>query len=125
VNELRKPTPHGDPAYLQIARQFKLLILRGEISNGEEVPSRRALAVQLSVNPMTVQKAFAELEDYGLIRTPPNAKSTVHADAAMLTRLRAEVLERDAAKMVHTAKDAGVSCDELIDLIKTKYGRPE
>ena len=119
--QLGKPNPSGEPVYLQIIRNFKLLILLGEINNGDEIPSRRILAAQLGVNPNTVQKALAELEKEQLIHTPPNAKSVVHANQDILTTLRAELLETQVTTMVDAAIGAGITQDELVAMISTDW----
>jgi len=112
-----KPSPGGEPVYQQIVKQFKLLILQGQFKNGDEVPSRRMLAAKLSVNPNTVQKAFAELEKDGLINTPPNAKSVVHISDAALARLRVELLERQVSALVAAAISAGLNREQFISMI--------
>lgn len=57
------------PIYEQIVEKFKLLILKGVIQKDEQMPSVRSLAVELSINPNTIQKAYAELERQGYIYT--------------------------------------------------------
>ena len=115
--DFNKPNPRGEPIYLQIIRQFKLLVLHGKLKNGDEAPSRRLLAAQLGVNPNTVQKAFAELEREGLIKQPPNAKSLVCVNEDTLKSLRVEILETQVNGMVQAAKLAGLSCEELVSMI--------
>ena len=117
VLDFVKPTPGGEPVYLQIIKQFKLLILQGQLKNGDEIPSRRMLAAQLAVNPNTVQKAFAELEKEGLINTPPNAKSVVYADESMFARLHVELLEGQISAIVAAAKGAGLNRRQLVSMI--------
>ena len=125
VLEFNKPNPGGEAIYLQIIRQFKLLVLQGRLKNGDEVPSRRMLAAQLGVNPNTVQKAFVELEKEGLIETPPNAKSVVNADDAVFARLRGELLEGQVSGVVDAAMGAGLSCEQLVLMIRTDWRNRE
>ena len=125
INGFSKPSSGGEPVYLQIVRQFKLLMLQGRLKNGDEIPSRRLLAAQLSVNPNTVQKAFVELEKDGLIKTPPNAKSVVLANEAVLARLREELLEAQINTMVAVAKSAGLSYEQLVHLIYVDWSKEE
>ena len=114
--------PNGsEPVYLQIIRRFKLLILRDALRDGDEAPSRRMLAARLGINPNTVQKAFAELEEEGLLETPPNAKSLIRVNETMKSRLRAELLEREVAGLITMAKDAGLDYKGLIDLISAGW----
>ena len=121
IHDFKKPNPGGEPVYLQIIRQFKLLILQGQLKNGDEVPSRRLLAAHLGVNPNTVQKAFAELEKDGLITTPPNAKSVVHTDDTALDRLREEILEVQVSMLTEVAKSIGLTCEQLVSMINNDW----
>ena len=59
----------GDPIYLQLVRQIQEAIASGRLTAGERVPSHRDLAVQLTVNSLTVKRAFDELERLGLLTT--------------------------------------------------------
>ena len=123
--DFEKPNPVGEPVYLQIIKQFKLLVLQGRLKSGDEVPSRRVLAAQLGVNPNTVQKAFVELEKDGLINTPPNAKSVVHINDEIFARLREELLEAQVSALVTAAKRAGLDYNQLISMICTDWNAPE
>ena len=60
---------HGDPIYLQLVRQIQEAVASGRLQAGERVPSHRDLAVQLTVNSLTVKRAFDELERLGLLTT--------------------------------------------------------
>ena len=102
-----------------------MLILQDKLKNGDEIPSRRMLAAQLSINPNTVQKAFAELERDGLIVTPANAKSVVHADGAVHERLRGELLEGQVIALVAAAKGAGLDCGQLVEMIVASFAALE
>ena len=57
------------PIYIQLVEQLKIYIISGKLSAGERLPSVRDLALQTKVNPNTMQKALAELEDLGLVYT--------------------------------------------------------
>lgn len=57
----------GTPMYLQLVQQIKALIATGRIKPDAELPSVRALAQQLVLNPNTVVRAYRELESEGLI----------------------------------------------------------
>ena len=50
------------PIYEQVVERFKTLILKGAMQSDEQMPSVRNLAMELSINPNTIQKAYAELE---------------------------------------------------------------
>ena len=55
------------PIYEQVVERFQTLILSGAIPPGERLPSVRQLAMDLSINPNTIQRAYMELEQQGLI----------------------------------------------------------
>ncbi|MCL2604994.1 MAG: GntR family transcriptional regulator [Defluviitaleaceae bacterium] len=120
-----KPTPGNEPVYLQIIKQFKLLVLQRHFKDGDEIPSRRMLAVQMGVNPMTVQKAFAELETGGLVQTPPNAKSVAFVDEAKLNTIRRELLEGQIDALVETAVGVGVGEADLMKMVKAIFERKD
>lgn len=57
------------PIYEQVVEKFKHLILKGVLQPDEKMPSVRSLAVELSINPNTIQRAYAQLESQGYIYT--------------------------------------------------------
>ena len=61
-------------------RNIKQKIVTGEIQKGERLPSRREMAVTINVNPNTVQKAYKEMEEMGIINTIKNNQSTITDD---------------------------------------------
>ena len=58
-----------EPVYLQIIKYFKQQIVIGEFKPGDIIPSRREMAVNIKVNPNTVQKSYKEMEEMGIINT--------------------------------------------------------
>ena len=62
------------PIYEQIVEQMERFILTGVISPGEQVPSVRSVAVEHSVNPRTILKAYADLDARGVIRPVPGER---------------------------------------------------
>jgi GntR family transcriptional regulator len=59
----------GVPIYRQIQDQIRYGIASGRLRPGEQLPTVRALAVELAVNPNTVIKAYSELERQGVLTT--------------------------------------------------------
>ena len=109
----------GTPIYQQILLFLKRSAVSGEIQDGDELPSRRALSALLGVNPTTVQKAYRQLEEEGLIRSHTGAKSCMVLDDEQTTRIRAELLENDAKSVVQAMKQMGLSKPEALRLIET------
>ncbi len=106
-------TPEDNiPIYLQIVGFIKRGIVAGTISDGEEIPSRRMLSALLGVNPNTVQKSYAMLEEEGLIRSRSGAKSSVVADEAAIQRLRMEILGLSLKNVIDAMKQMGLSLED-------------
>ena len=108
------------PIYEQIKDGLRKLIVTGALRTGEKLPSVRALATQLSINPNTIQRAYNELEGEGYLSSVPGkgsiAAGNTGADAQRRTELLAQV--RELAAELHYL---GVSRQELETLIKEAY----
>ena len=106
--------------YEEIVDDYTRYILSGALAEGEKLPSCRALAAQLGINPNTVERAYAELERQGLIRTLPKKGAFVaHAGGGR------EVLYEEAKHRIAALKSAGLAKEELFALAENIYGRPE
>ena len=112
-------TGDGTPIYLQIHRQVQYLIGNGRLKPGEELPSIRALASQLVVNPNTVARAYRELEAAGLV-TKRGTTGTFVADrgAAQSERQRKEALHKGVASLLADARQMGFSKQDVIDCVQ-------
>lgn len=108
----------GSPIYQQILLYLKRGIAAGEIHDGDELPSRRMLSALLGVNPNTVQKAYRQLEEEGLIRSHSGAKSCIILEGEQPVRIRSELLENDVKNVVDTMKLMGLSQAEALHLIE-------
>ena len=97
------------PIYLQIVGYIKRGIVAGTIPDGAEMPSRRMLSALLGVNPNTVQKSYAMLEEEGLIHSRSGAKSCVAADDAAIRRLRGELLGQNLKTVIDAMKQMGMT----------------
>lgn len=68
--------------YEEIVETYAKYIRTGALRTGEKLPSCRGLAMQLGINPNTVERAYSELEKRGLIRTLPKKGAFVRGEAA-------------------------------------------
>ena len=100
------------PIYLQIVGYIKRGIVAGTIPDGAEMPSRRMLSALLGVNPNTVQKSYAMLEEEGLIHSRSGAKSCVAADDAAIRRLRGELLGQNLKTVIDAMKQMGMDLED-------------
>lgn len=110
-------TENGKPIYLQILYYLKRGAASGTIADGDALPSRRVLSALLGVNPNTVQKAFKQLEDEGLIESRMGAGSVMVLDPGRIEALREELLTEDIRALTAALKNTGVSKEEALQLI--------
>jgi GntR family transcriptional regulator len=105
------------PIYEQIRDGLRKLIVTGAMQPDEKLPSVRALAQQLSINPNTIQRAYNELESEGYIYSVPGKGSFASGDTGAEDARRQELKEK-LRELVTELKYLGVSGEELIALIR-------
>lgn len=115
--------PQGTLAiYEQIVNQLKNQIVTGELKAGELLPSIRALASGLSVSVITTKRAYEELEKEGLIRSVAGKGFYVcEYNTDYLKEKQLMMLEKRLGEIIYEAKDAGLTCDELVEMVQTLY----
>ena len=113
----------GVPIYAQITRQMKGLILRGELKEGEALPSMRLLAKELRISVITTKRAYEELEREGFINTVPGKGCFVAPQNPELAREDAlRRAEEHLSQAVDIAKTAGLTLSELTETLNLLYG---
>ena len=113
----------GVPIYDQITRQVKGLILRGELKEGEALPSMRLLARELRISVITTKRAYEELEREGFITTVPGKGCFVAPQNPELAREDAlRRAEEHLSQAVDVAKTAGLTLAELTETLNLLYG---
>jgi GntR family transcriptional regulator len=115
----------GVPIYLQVIEQVKRSVAVGVLEAGEQLPTVKQLALDLTINPNTVAKAYRELERDGVIETSPGRGSFVKANGVTTTtKAAATDVARDAiAAAVREAKSIGLNADEIRDLANAAIDR--
>ena len=114
----------GDaPIYDQITRQVKGLILRGELREGEALPSLRLLAKELRISVITTKRAYEELEREGFITTVPGKGCFVAPRNLELVREASlRQAEEHLQQAVEVARAGGVTLAELTETLNILYG---
>jgi GntR family transcriptional regulator len=113
----------GVPAYRQLVDQIRLLVASGRLRPGEEIPSTRALSADLGLNPMTISRAWALLEQDGVLERRPGlplvVKSRPRAAGDAARQAQFSKALRPVASMARqlgiSGKDAGDQLRRLID----------
>ena len=112
----------SDPIYLQIVKQIKNLIMRGEIAEGERLPSIRTLARELLISVITTMRAYEELEREGYITTVPGKGTYVAAqNKELLREMRLKIVEENLSEAVEAAKSIELGYEELRGMLKIFY----
>lgn len=110
--------------YEQVISRFQELMLTGALEKDSQLPSVRSLAMELSINPNTIQRAYAELERQGYIYSIKGKGSFVADNGHVKEAGRQEVLQRQ----VDLAKEAcalGVTKEQLWEQIVRIYEENE
>jgi GntR family transcriptional regulator len=115
----------GVPLYLQLTEQIKRAIALGTLAPGEQLPTVKALALELTVNPNTVARVYRELERDGVIDTSPGRGSFVSAgqSGAEARRAVADVARAAFEGAVREAKSLGLSREETHELMTRTIAR--
>lgn len=103
------------PIYEQLYNGIARLVSNGELSPDEKLPAVREVAKQFGINPNTVQKAYAQLEQSGMIYSIPAKGSYVSAEKDASAAVRGDALRRTEKEM-RSAYHAGVGMEEIISL---------
>lgn len=111
------------PIYEQIVSQMKDLILTGELEQGSQLPSIRNLASDLRISVITTKRAYQELEAQGFIETVQGKGSFVAGgNMELLREERLRHVEELLGKAAREAKSAGISVQELHDMLDLMAG---
>lgn len=100
------------PIYEQVVERFKTLILKGVMQPDEQMPSVRNLAMELSINPNTIQKAYAELERQDFIYMVKGRGSFVSGDGKLVETRKRECLD-EILRLVREVLELGMTKMEL------------
>jgi len=110
----------GTPIYTQIVEQVKQQVVSGELELGVQLPTVRALALELRVNFNTVARAYRLLDEAGIISTQ-QGRGTYILDVPPPERtdkLRKQALEALTRDYLHEARRFGCDSDEIIKTLK-------
>lgn len=102
------------PIYEQIVEKIRTLILKGVLKPDSQLQSVRSLAMELSINPNTIQKAYTELERQGFIYTIKGRGNFVRYDKSLL-EVKKEELRGKVEEVLKEADELGISRKELLE----------
>jgi GntR family transcriptional regulator len=107
-------TKSGVPLYRQIIEQVKVAISGGELAAGDQLPTVRQLAVDLSINPNTVIRAYKELEIEGVLETQQGSGTFVSSQKPEIDELEKQrMLDQILTNVLARASAYGLTLDDV------------
>ncbi len=115
----------GVPIYLQLIEQVKRSVALGVLAASEQLPTVKQLALDLTINPNTVARAYRDLERDGVIETSPGRGSFIRGDgaAASAGKAAADVAGEGFDIAVRDAKSLGLARAAVRDLFGAALDR--
>ncbi len=110
--------------YQQLREEVVRLCSLGVLKPDDQLPSVRALARDLGINPNTVAKAYSQLEAEGITYSVPGKGSFISGDTVRMGEVRRKMLE-EFTEETKKARSLGFSQEELQKIIETIYQADE
>ncbi|HFL3828455.1 TPA: GntR family transcriptional regulator [Clostridioides difficile] len=112
----------NEPIYEQISNQIKGMILKGELNEGERLPSIRGLAKDLQISVITTKRAYDELEKEGFIETMQGKGSFVAGQNKELIReKKLKIIEEKLFDVVEESRLLGLNYKEVEEMLKILF----
>ena len=106
------------PIYSQLMEQIKRRIITGEYPPGEKMPSVRELAMEAAVNPNTMQKALAQLEQEGLLHTQRTSGRFVTEDRERIMSIKEDLARNLAMDFLRSMQELGYSDSQTVTVLE-------
>ena len=116
--EIKIDNKSAVPIYEQIKRGIKLMIISGQLKNGDPILSIRELASKLKVNPNTIIKVYYQLEAEGYISSKPGSMYVVDIDKERVRKEKHTFFRRETEEYIAKIVSMGYTPDEAIEEIK-------
>ena len=110
------------PLYQQIKDQITDAILKGELKEGDPLPSIRSFANDLRVSVLTIRRVYDDLEKEGYLNRQGGIGTFVSiGNTELLIEAKRRLVEQKMQDMIQTAKSLGISRQELNDMMEILY----
>ena len=107
------------PIYSQLIEQIQIKICSGEFAPGSRLPSVRELAQEAAVNPNTMQKALAKIEEDGLLYTNRTSGRFITEDTKMIQQAKQQLAQDQISEFLEKMKSLGFNKAETLSIIST------
>lgn len=113
------------PIWAQLVDEFHRRIASGQWPSGHKLPSVRELALELGVNPNTVQKALGEVDRLGLTAPERTAGRFVTADDHAIEQVRQRIAGAQVTALIDTAASLGMTLADITELLTHTWAAHE
>ena len=113
------------PIYEQVIEEIKKEIVRGELEPGAKLPSQRQLARKIDVNPNTVQRAYREMEQRGLVETKRGRGTFIKDDDQVMIEIKKEMAETAVIDFIEEMISLGFKRENILKKVEAKLKRRE
>lgn len=115
----------AEPIYRQIVEQLRRLIVSAQLRPGEELPSVRDVAGHHAINPMTVSRAYSQLETEGLLqrRRGKGMAVAAHSGHSQPQSRRLRELEPALQELVRQSRELGLSGDLVLERLEAAFNK--
>ena len=110
------------PIYIQLVEKIRIEIVSGKLKSGERLPSVRELALTARVNPNTMQKALAELENEGLVYTERTNGKFVTQNQELIEKMKKELAKEKVNNYLNDMSNIGITYQEAIKYLQELGG---
>lgn len=110
------------PIYIQLVEIVRIEIVSGKFKKGQKLPSVRELALTMKVNPNTMQKALAELENEKLIYTERTNGKYVTEDEKLIEKTKKKLAQEKVNNYLSSMKDIGISYELAVKYLQELGG---
>lgn len=113
---------NDSPIYSQLTNHLKLYIASGKLKPNEKLPSVRELAMQIKINPNTVQKSLEKLELEGLIYTERTNGKYVTDNTKLIKKIKQELAKEKVNTYLNDMQSLGFTKQEAITYLQNTKG---
>ena len=115
----------SQPIYKQIIDDFKKKLIRGELEEGDKIPSQREYAEEVRVNPNTVQRAYREMESMNMVETLRGQGTYISISADRLEEIKMEMAVNLVDYYISEMESLGYSPKDMFKILKQEQSRRE
>ena len=115
----------SQPIYKQIIDDFKKKLIRGEIKEGDKIPSQREYAEEVRVNPNTVQRAYREMESMNMVETLRGQGTYISISADRMEEIKMEMAVNLVNHFISEMESLGYSREDMFKILKQEQSQRE